>query len=151
MRQRRESKIGWARLEWVTHQGQSSHRFDVPSGEHDAFGLPGCSTGAGYQREIIDRIALKGLVVDIGKPTFERSGERHIGVETYELAQLRKMRPYFIDQRRVATVKQQQTTIGRIEDELVFRRLIAWIDGTPHGSCARNAEYIGKSDRIVAG
>jgi hypothetical protein len=47
-------------------------------------------------------------------------------------------------------VKQQQAAIERIEDELVFCRLVAWIDRTPDGSGARNAEYAGKGDRIVA-
>ena len=48
-------------------------------------------------------------------------------------------------------MKQQQAAIECIEDELVFRCLVAWIDWTPDGSCARDAEYTGKGDRIVAG
>jgi hypothetical protein len=48
-------------------------------------------------------------------------------------------------------MKQQQAAIERIEDELVFRRLVARIDRTPDGSGARNAEDAGKGDRIVAG
>src|SRR5882762_6792742 len=61
------------------------------------------------------------------------------------------MRPKFVDHRREAAVKQQQAAIERIEDELVFCRLVAWIDRTPDSSGARNAEYAGKGDRIVAG
>src|SRR5258707_14176162 len=61
------------------------------------------------------------------------------------------MRPKFVDHRREAAVKQQQAAIKRIEDELVFGRLVAWIDRTPDRSGARNAEYAGKGDRIVAG
>src|SRR6202045_2597045 len=61
------------------------------------------------------------------------------------------MRPHFVDHRREAAVKQQQAAIERIEDELIFCRLVAWIDRTPDGSSARNAEYAGKGNRIIAG
>src|ERR1700730_8580439 len=61
------------------------------------------------------------------------------------------MGPHFVDHRRKAAVKQQEAAIERIEDELVFCRLVAWIDRTPDSSGARNAEYAGKGDRIVAG
>src|SRR5712671_6029297 len=97
MRQRRERKIGRAPLERIAHQGQRSHRFDVASREHYALGFARRSTGAGYERKVINGIALKGLAVDVGKPTLEGGRERHIGVETYELAQLRQMRPKFVD------------------------------------------------------
>ena len=151
VRQRRECKVARTPLERIAHQGQRRHRFDVASREHHAFGFARCSASAGYERKIINGIALKGLAVDIGKPTLERRRERHIGVETYELAELRQMRPKFVDHRREAAVKQQQAAIERIEDELVFCRLVAWIDRTPDGSGARNAEDAGKGDRIVAG
>src|ERR1700736_6792175 len=74
-----------------------------------------------------------------------------MGAETYEPGQVRQIRPQFVDHRREAAVKQQQAAIERIEDELVFYRLVAWIDRTPDGSGARDAEYTGKGDRIVAG
>ena len=93
VRQRRERKIGRAPLERIAHQGQRSHRFDVASREHYAFGFAGRSAGAGYERKIINGIAVKGLAVDTGKPTFERRRERYFGVETYELAQFWKIRP----------------------------------------------------------
>src|SRR6202042_915826 len=93
VREGRECKIDRASFERVAHQGQRGHRFDVASREHHALGFAGRSAGTGYQRKIIDGIALKGLAVDVGKPTLERRREGRIGVETYELAQLRQIRP----------------------------------------------------------
>src|SRR6202011_3892998 len=74
-----------------------------------------------------------------------------MGAETYEPGQVRQIRPQFVDHRREVAVKQQQAAIERIENELVFCRLVAWIDRTPDGSGARNTEYAGKGDRVVAG
>jgi len=65
----------------------------------------------GNQRKIVDGIALKRLAVDIGEPMLERRRERNIGIETDELAQLRQMRPQFVDHRREVAVKQQQIAI----------------------------------------
>jgi hypothetical protein len=55
------------------------------------------------------------------------------------------------DHRREAAVEQQQAAIERVEDELVFRRLVARIDRTPDRSGARNAEDAGEGERVVAG
>ena len=61
------------------------------------------------------------------------------------------MKPHFVDHRREAAVKEQQAAIKRIENELVFCRLVTGIDRAPDRSGARNTEYAGKGDRIVAG
>src|SRR5258705_2154 len=73
------------------------------------------------------------------------------GDQIEEFAGVWMIKPQLIDHRREAAVKQQQAAIERIEDELVFGRLVAWIDRTPDGTGARNAEHAGKGDRIVAG
>ena len=151
MRQRRQRQIGRAPLERIAHQGQRRHRLDVAAREHHAFGFSGGPAGAGDQCQIVNGIALKGLLADIGQPALERRRIGELGVEADELAQLRQIGPYPVDHRREAAVEQQQAAIERVEDELVFRRLVARIDRTPDRSGARNAEHAGEGDRVVAG